>query len=391
MTEKLNINHLNAAARPGGSSTLSSVTRLQPAAGAHASVAPAKYLKGTTPTYIFEDRFVDGKSVLTVMLDSKSSVGNRMESAINDAIDEGHTLLSKIPRIEVTYVGAGWEPRFRCLTLPHRAYDAHIRAGTVDGTPTTQYAPYIAARDADPSDALAMAEMSVGTLAFGGWDSSRRARQGRFPSLMVGEIIGVLANQDSVEPRPARHSGARVDPLAMGFKMDASDLKKILEPQKHEYSSALKSSAQLKVSQLGLGAIPPTADGLAGIATQDILRSHVLSFALARRMRFGKGPEGDAAIRVLILAVLINAMARSDSELYLRANCHLTEASESVVRLDGRHGKAIELNPITVSQADALLEEAYAAASKHGIAWHGTSLEVLGNPIILGAAEDSEN
>lgn len=390
--ETLTIDHLNNAAAAGGSSVLTSVTRLEPAAGAHASIAPARYVKGGNSTYVYQDRYLNGASQLTVLVDSKSSVANRMEDALNDAITNGHDVLAKMPRIGVTYKSADWERRFTCLTLPHRGYDAHIRFGTVAGKPTSQVPAYVAARNSDPSNALAMANLSFGTVAFGGWDSSRKARQARFPSIMVGEIIGVLANQDSAEPRPEEHSGARVDPVAMGLELSSAQIADLLKPQAHEYSPKLLKKKTLKPSSLGLGGIPPQADGLAGIATREILRSHVLSFAMLRRMRFGMSNlEGDAAMRVLIAAVLLNAMARSDGELFLRANCHLTEAGAPEVRLDMRHGKALQLAPITVEAADSLLEAAYSQAKKHGIDWNGVSLQVDGNPTIFGAIDDGSD
>lgn len=386
---QLTLEHLNTAARAGGPSVLTSVTRLEPAAGPHASIAPARYVKGSNATYVYEDRFIDGDSQLTVLVDSKSSVANRMEDALNDAIADGHPLLSRLPRIGVTYKSGDWERTFSCLSLPHRAYDAHIRFGSVNGVPTAQAPEYVAARNSDPADAMAMTNMSFATVAFGGWDSSRRTRQGRFPSLMVGEIIGVLANQDATEPRPAEHSGARVDPVAMGLDLSQPQMDELLKPQAQEYSQKFLKSKSKKPSTLGLGGIPPQADGLAGIATREIIRSHVLSFALLRRMRFGlDDPAGDTAVRALIAAVLLNAMARSDSELFLRANCHLTEAAPPVVKLDLRQGEDLALDPITVDLADALLEEALAQAEPYGVEWRGVSLAVEGNPTIFGAIDE---
>lgn len=387
---QLTLEHLNTAARAGGPSVLTSVTRLEPAAGPHASIAPARYVRGSNATYVYEDRFIDGESQLTVLVDSKSSAANRMEDALNDAISDGHPLLSRLPRIGVTYQNDEWERRFSCLTLPHRGYDGHIRFGSVGGVPTAQVPEYVAARNSDPADAMAMTNISFATVAFGGWDSSRRTRQARFPSLMVGEIIGVLANQNSDEPRPAEHSGARVDPVAMGLDLSQPEMDEILKPQAHEYSKKFLKSKSKKPSTLGLGGIPPQADGLAGIATREIVRSHVLSFALLRRMRFGlNDPAGDAAVRALIAAVLLNAMARSDSELFLRANCHLTEASAPEVKLDLRQGDDLELEPITVELADALLEEAFDQAEPYGIEWRGVTLEVDGNPTIFGAIDEA--
>ena len=47
--EKLSLEHLIEAARPGGPSVLTEVTELAPAAGEHASVAPARYTPSKAP------------------------------------------------------------------------------------------------------------------------------------------------------------------------------------------------------------------------------------------------------------------------------------------------------------------------------------------------------
>jgi CRISPR-associated protein Csb1 len=261
----------------------------------------------------------------------------------------------------------------------------------IDGTPTTQHPDYIKARNSEPGNAWEALNTSVATVAFGGWDSSRRARQARYPSILTGEIMGVLADQESARPRAAQHSGARIDPVAMGLKLSPATINAIVEQQKLEYSDKFISKRNKKPSELGFGAIPPGTEDLAGIATRDIIRSHVLSFALLRRLRFGKGEEGDASLRVLIAALLLNAMARSDSELYLRANCHLVEAAQPEVRLDQRMGNSLALAPITIELADALLDQAYAAAvDKTGIEWNGLVLSVQGNPDIVAAADADE-
>ena len=62
-----------------------------------------------------------------------------------------------------------------------------------------------------------------------------------------------------------------------------------------------------KGSTIGLGAIPPSAkkDVLDGVSVRKVISTRVLSFATVRTFHFGKGVEGDAAIRALILAVLL--------------------------------------------------------------------------------------
>ena len=60
--------HLLAACRPGGASVLTSVTPLEPAAGPHAAVAPAKFVDGSKKSvFAYERRFWDGKPVDTVL------------------------------------------------------------------------------------------------------------------------------------------------------------------------------------------------------------------------------------------------------------------------------------------------------------------------------------
>lgn len=137
--------------------------------------------------------------------------------------------------------------------------------------------------------------------------------------------------------------------------------------------------------------MPPTLEQLAGVACERIIRSHVLSFATLRQMRFGAGPDGDAACRALLAALAINGLARSDAELYLRANCDLVEASAPVLTLDRRDGLADSLERLTVATADALLADALQhAESAAGVQWNGVALQVTGNQDVIAGAVDEE-
>ena len=59
-----------------------------------------------------------------------------------------------------------------------------------------------------------------------------------------------------------------------------------------------------KGSTIGLGAIPPSAkkDVLDGVSVRKVISTRVLSFATVRTFHFGKGVEGDAAIRALMFS-----------------------------------------------------------------------------------------
>lgn len=159
------------ACASGGASTLVSVTELEPAAGAHASVAPAKFVDGRTSVFAFETRFIDGRAALVVVLDSKQSQGNRSEIAVVQEIHAGHPLLGKLPRIQVTYSD---DQKFTDMELPHRFADGHIRAGTIDGEPATANEAYRAVRNATPADMSAILKTAPAAAVFGGWDATRK-------------------------------------------------------------------------------------------------------------------------------------------------------------------------------------------------------------------------
>lgn len=77
-----------------------------------------------------------------------------------------------MPTIEVRY-GEAVESD---LSLPHRAFDGHIRAATLDGAPVTQTEAYRALRDATKLDARALLDAAPTALVLGAWDSTRGSR-----------------------------------------------------------------------------------------------------------------------------------------------------------------------------------------------------------------------
>ena len=352
------------ACASGGASTLVSVTELEPAAGAHASVAPAKFVDGRASVFAFETRFIDGRAALVVVLDSKQSQNNRSEIAVVQEIHAGHPLLGKLPRIQVTYSD---DQKFTDMELPHRFADGHIRAGTIDGEPATANEAYRAVRNATPADMSAILKTAPAAAVFGGWDATRKKNQVRLRSALVGEIIGVLADQDrDGQDQQSRRGGARVDAVAMSVQLDPKDMEKLIEAQEAELSDKLldklrgeikkaKKDKRLSASRLGLGGIPSQLDDLGGVACSRIIRSWVLSFAALRQLRFGGSEEANVAGRALLAAFGLVAISRAERELYLRANCDLVEAGAPVVTLDERYGNKRTLDPITVELADQQL------------------------------------
>lgn len=397
--KKLTLETLTDACRAGGPSVLTSVTELCPAAGAHAAVAPAKFVapgRSGDSTFSFITRYDEEHAKHAVVIDSKQSQLNRCEAGISAAIEDGHPVLGRTPRIRVSY----FDQDLTDIELPHRAFDGHIRAGTIDGEPATKNSVYRAGRNATKSNARALLELSPGSLVFGSWDSTRATNQARYQSALSGEIIGFLADQSGAETtNPPRKGGARVDPVGMSVQLTGEQMSALVDDQAGELSQKLSDKLRgeakkakgpsVSGSALGLGGVPPTLESLGGISCSKIVRSHVLSFAAIRQLRFAAGPDGDAACRALLAAYALNGLARSDSELLLRADCHLVEASETVVTLDQRHGRSAQLDSLSIDEADELLNSAIGQSQNiAGISWAGEVLQVVGNPIVHKAAED---
>lgn len=386
----ISLDHLLAACRPGGASVLTSVTPLEPAAGPHASVAPAKFTERGNSVFAYERRFWEGRAVDAVLIDSKQSQNNRLEAAISVAIADGDEVLSTVPRIELRFSDG---QVYSDIDLPHRAFDGQIRAGTINGEPTTANPEYRALRDATVSHARPLMERSPMTLLLGGWDASRKSNQGRYRSILVGEIIGILADQDgNRENCQSKRGGARIDPLGMQINLADKDRKAIAEAQKHELSKGTYDNAMKKkqASTLGLGGIPPALEQLGGVTCQAIIRSHVLSFAALRALRFDcETPEGDVACRAVLAALALDGLARSDAELLLRANCDLVESGPAAVTLDKRYGDKEGLDALSIAEAQQLLSAALDYAKEQaGLVWDGSVLVVDGNPAVLNAAVD---
>ena len=398
----------------GGGSVITSITELEPAAGPHASVAPAKFVDGSKSVFAYENRYIEDDAQKVVLIDSKQSELNRAEAAIEQGRQYGDEAAVKIPRAVVTYKTENGPVEYTDMELSHRIFDGHFRAGTIDGKLITENDQYRALRNSTPADMSALLNTAPAALLFGAWDSTRKSNQVRLRSALVGEIIGVLADQEpGAEHRQARRGGARVDAVAASVKLAPKDMESLVNDQEAELSpknikknrdaiataskAKNKDAAHVSASGIGLGSIPPSLEETGAVACRRIIRSWVLSLATLRQLRFGqdetKDKDKNIAARALLAALGLNAIARAERELYIRANCDLIESSAPVVTLDQRSGKKKEFAPLTVEDTDQLLLEAIKKAKEVGVAdWNGQTFNVDGNPNIIknATAEDAE-
>lgn len=404
MTISLTYEHLIEASRPGGASVLTAKTSLEAAAGPFAGIAPTKFASSKPNdkrgAYAYEKRFfpeLHGPAQV-VVVDSKGSSANRIEQAIDLAILDGHELLNRTPRIRVSYRSGdnsaeGMEVCHTCLGLPHRAFDAHIRCSVCgDGTPVYKHPDYVAARNCTTANLRPLVELSAGTVAFGGWDATRKSRQVRLRSPLVGETIGVLADQSEDGDKTPLRGAARVDPVGASFEI-TKELATTLHDRYTEGNPKAggKKSGPTRASEYGLGHIPPSLDSLGFVSCSSILRSHVLSFSTLRQYRFGLGSDGDAAVRALLAAFCLNGLVRAGTELVYRANCDLRETSAPEWMLDGRYGAQTALEPMDVPAADALLAEAIDQAVDKGLRWEGQVFEVTGESALLASSTSHDD
>lgn len=391
----------------GGGSVITSITELEPAAGPHASVAPAKFVDGSKSVFAYENRYIEDNAQKVVLIDSKQSELNRAEAAIEQGrqYQYGNEAVIKIPRAVVTYETENGPVEYSDMELSHRIFDGHFRAGRVDGKPITEHNKYRALRNCTPADMSELLKTAPAALLFGAWDSTRKSNQVRLRSALVGEIIGVLADQEpGAEHRQARRGGARVDAVAASVQLTPKDMESLVNDQEAELSAknvaarrkevkTAKADARISASTLGLGSIPPSLEETGAVACRRIIRSWVLSLATLRQLRFGTDEKKNVAARALLAALGLNAIARAERELYIRANCDLIESAAPVVTLDQRFGEKKTFAPLTVKQADQLLLEAIKKAKEVGVAdWNGQTFNVEGNPSIIAnaTAEDAE-
>lgn len=328
---KLSFPQLIAACQAGGASTLSVSTELAPAGGPHAAISPApRSGRGAGFSGAHETRLIDGEPTATVLIDDNQSQVQRVEAAILQGIRDQHPVLSRVPRMEVSYEGG--RLIYTDLELPQRIFDGHFLTGAIDGQPAIAHPAYRAARESTPENARALLELSPGSLVFGAIDAALGTGQSRFRGVLSGEIIGVLVD------------GGPTD------------------------------------SRVGVDT---------GVCCRRIIRTQVLSFAALRQLRFDCGQAGDEAGRALLAAYALAGLVRSNAELSIRANCDLVETGPTTLKLDARDGQFVELAALSIDEADHLLERALVEAYREAdITWRGQVLHVTGNSAAYAAAQN---
>ena len=384
---------------------------LQPAGGEGTKVFPPTYAGSV---YATEKRRIPGYAdpVDCVLLDSVQSQANRLEEALQQAIDEGRIT---IPLIEVDftefYPGTDKEESLRLLDpvgkvsslqAPHRIVDAILR----DSVVVDENKPFRADKERDESsygqrlrrvtaqNATALLELCPTALLLGMWDSTgpKGGLGAKFERAMVSEIVGINAVAGV-------RSSSRIDPLAIQLEAGPIYLAKEGEPNfwtldesraKKEKGGPVKVGKDGKPSEINHGNIKPDLKDTkgqsfhGGVTIAFAEQTVVLSFPALRRLRFPlenealSRPEVDLAARTLLAALgLCAAALAADAGMDLRSRCLLWPTEPLKWELLGKPGKKEEGVTIEADAAIKLLEDAVAAAKKVGLPWRDDLVELV--------------
>jgi CRISPR-associated protein Csb1 len=330
----------------------------EPAAGPGSKVSPPTYpVEDRNTPYLFEDRRLSEGIRRAVLLDSRQAQANRCEEALARAIDGGQVW---IPHLVLDVETHGRQIRITSLTAPHRSRDAYFRdAEDPEGRPFDETEAGQALAACTPEDASALYRYAPTDLVYGVWDSHRGLRlAARFPRVYTSEVVGW-------EPAEGKRAAGRFDLITSG-KQQATVEGRDWRPD---------PKGKKKLSELGLGAIPPTTRNQrgepmpGGVSVEGIERLAVLSFPALARVRLGSDAAAARAGRAALaaLAVLGDRLAFGGPGVFLRSGCDLVKVSEDVVWVAANGAT----DPLEIDQAGALelLRQAVVRAEEAGLVW----------------------
>lgn len=412
MSTKLDLATLKQAVT-GSAAAFRCRRKLQPAGGAGDKVFPPTFAGAV---YAVEQRRVPGRTepVTCVVLDTVQAQANRMELALQDALDGGQI---KIPVLEVDF--SQWSPTdeekhkaekrlldsvgtITSLQAPHRLADAILRDSEIEEGEASSDGkkPKVAFRKSlkgkalntvSPQNATALYELCPTALIFGMWDSTgpKGGLGAKFERAMVSELVGI---------------GATVGDLLRGVRRDPLEIRaavKVLKPADKNWSLAAANAAgAVSPSEVNHSSVPfpkqrdqKTDKNLyAGATIEYAEQTTTLSLIALRRLGLAvtkkegedekafsvraKNAE-DAGRTVLAALALCAATLAFESGVGLRSRCLLwPEEAMSWDLLDTPGVKAKPYS-LTGELAKGLLEEAVIAAKGFGLTWEETPIELV--------------
>jgi CRISPR-associated protein Csb1 len=405
-------------------------TKLQPAGGEGDKVFPPTYADAA---YATEKRRLPGRDdpVECVLLDSVQSQANRMEEALQKALDEGRLT---IPVIEVDFADNGLLTevgKVTSLQAPHRIADAILRDSLLGDKPFRQSEEGKRIDGVSLANATPLYELCPTALVFGIWDSTgpKGGLGAKFQRTLVSEIVGIDAQY-------GLKTGSRIDPLQIeknagplyrkadnGWTLNPTEAldelkdrkptgRKVLYQKvkgKDVYYHPEKDSDKLpdsgRPSTANHGNVTPSLSKFdkesgrylaGGVTVASAEQMIVLSLPALRRLQFplnGSKPDqkvNDAGRTVLAALGLCAAALAAERGFDLRSRCLLWSAEEMTWELLGKPGSKPEPVTLDADAAIKLLDSAVETAEAVGLKWRKKPLELKPSPQLVQLVKKSQ-
>lgn len=359
--------------------------KLQPVGGPGDKVFPPTF-KGAV--YAMEQRRVQGRDepANCVLLDSVQSQANRMELALQEALDMKKI---KIPLLEVDFTEHGPTSdveddkknerlidaigKITSLQVPHRVADAILRDSELGGVAFRKSEKGKALNTISLANATPLFVLCPTALLFGMWDSTgpKGGLGPKFERAMVSEVVGV---------------GAEVGDLLRGVRRDPLEIRaavKVLKAADKTWSVADADTREsVSPSEVNHSNVPfpkvgdcKTDDNYhSGVTIEYAEQTTTLSLICLRRLRFPINGEpstkADAAARTVLAALgLAAATLAFEAGMGLRSRCILWPDGPMEWELLARPGEPPQKFPLTGDGAIELLNAAIEEAKQANLPW----------------------
>jgi CRISPR-associated protein Csb1 len=383
--KELSLETLRAAVG-GSAAAFRSRRRLRPAGGDGDKVFPPTFAGAV---YAIEKRRIPGRAepVTCVLLDSVQSQANRMELALQDAVDQGRIQLPLIvvdfsdfdPTGDVeadTAAGRLIEKvgQVSSLQVPHRLADAILRDSELDGVRFRRSERGKALNTVSLANATPLFELCPTALIFGMWDSTgpKGGLGPKFERAMVSEIVGIGAQWED----GYRNRGVRRDPLEISrnvpvFADSYGALDRVAEPEEKK---------GIRPSEINHSSVPFESPN-SGVTIEYAEQITTLSLICLRRLRFPLGgkvdAEVDGAARTVLAALALAAATLAfEAGVDLRSRCLLWPDAPMAWELLEHPSEDPEQFLLTSEGAVRLLNSAVQEAKRVGLPW-------LERPVVL--------
>jgi CRISPR-associated protein Csb1 len=358
--------------------------RLQPAGGDGDKVFPPTFAGAV---YAIEKRRVAGRDAPAqcVLLDSVQSQANRMELALQEAIDGGKI---RMPLVVVDF--SEYDPagdieadqkagrlidaagKITSLQVPHRLADAILRDSLLNGTPFRKSEKGRLLNTVSLANATPLFEMCPTTLIFGMWDSTgpKGGLGPKFERAVVSEIVGV---------------GAEVGDLRRGVRRDPLEIRaavKVIKAGDKSWKLAESNTRGVAPSEVNHSSVPfpkqrdkkTDNNYYDGVTLEYAEQTTALSLIVLRRLCFplnGKRVDDvDAKAHTVLAALgLAAATLAFESGMGLRSRCLLWPDGPITWELLDRPGEEPRRFMLSTDDAVKLLNEAIQEARSVGLLW----------------------